>query len=174
MLKVLVLIKGRLEKDNFWYRYIYPKNLVLFDNEKLVAPEISRKGNFSYDKKGEFYSTTTVYGYIKRNGVSESYKCLLGILNSNLFWWYLTNTGTILANAYFRFKPDYIKPFPIPAEIPKDIEQNIVKYVDKIIESRNNNSSQLTTTDEEEINKIVYLLYGLTDEEIKLIKDATI
>ena len=33
--------KGRLETDNFWYRYIYPKNLTLFQKEKLVAPEIS-------------------------------------------------------------------------------------------------------------------------------------
>ncbi|MEA4821410.1 MAG: TaqI-like C-terminal specificity domain-containing protein, partial [Erysipelotrichales bacterium] len=166
--------KGRLEKDNFWYRYIYPKNLILFDNEKLVAPEISRKGNFSYDKKGGFYSTTTVYGYIKKNDVLESYKCLLGILNSNLFWWYLTNTGTILANAYFRFKPDYMKPFPIPANIAKDIDQDIVKYVDKIMESKNNNSSQSTNIDEEKINKIVYSLYDLTDEEIKLIKSTII
>lgn len=58
--------KGRLMNDEFWFRYIYPKNLVLFDNEKLVAPEISLGGNFAYDKTGEFYSTTKIYGYIKR------------------------------------------------------------------------------------------------------------
>jgi hypothetical protein len=46
--------KGRLEKDNFWYRYIYPKNLILFDNEKLVAPEISRKGNFCVFRRYPF------------------------------------------------------------------------------------------------------------------------
>jgi hypothetical protein len=111
---------------------------------------------------------------MKKNDVPESYKCLLGILNSNLFWWYLTNTGTILANAYFRFKPDYMKPFPIPVNITKDIEQNMVKYVDKIMESKSNNSSQSTSIDEEKINEIVYSLYDLTDEEIKLIKSTTI
>ena len=56
---------GRLMHDDFWFRYIYPKNLILFANEKLVAPEISLGGNFAYDEKGNFYSTTKIYGYIK-------------------------------------------------------------------------------------------------------------
>jgi len=57
--------------DCFWYRYIYPKNLLLFDNQKLIAPEISRGGNFSFDQKGEFYSTTKIYGYIKKEAIKE-------------------------------------------------------------------------------------------------------
>jgi hypothetical protein len=160
--------------DGQWFQYSRKQGISHAECEKLVAPEISKGGNFSYDKKGGFYSTTTVYGYIKKNDIPESYKCLLGILNSNLFWWYLTNTGTILANAYFRFKPDYMKPFPIPAEIPENIEQDIVKHVDKIMELRNNNSSKSITIDEEKIDEIVYSLYALTDEEIKTIKSIII
>jgi hypothetical protein len=60
--------------DCFWYRYIYPKNLLLFDNQKLIAPEISRGGNFSFDPKGEFYSTTKIYGYIKKETTKEKYE----------------------------------------------------------------------------------------------------
>ena len=45
--------------DEYWFRYIYPKNLVLFDHEKLVAPDISMGGNFAYDICGKFYQTTT-------------------------------------------------------------------------------------------------------------------
>jgi hypothetical protein len=66
-----------------------------------------------------------------------------------------------------------MKPFPVPAEIPKNIEQDIVKHVDKIMELRNNNSSKSITIDEEKIDKIVYSLYALTDEEIKTIKSTT-
>ena len=47
--------KGRLEKDTFWYRYIYPKNLTLFDQIKIVAPEISLGGNFTIDSDGRYY-----------------------------------------------------------------------------------------------------------------------
>ena len=38
----------------------------------------------------------------------------MALLNSRLCWWFLSNTGTVLANGFFRFKPDYIKPFPVP------------------------------------------------------------
>lgn len=125
--------KGRLMNDEFWYRYIYPKNLVLFDNEKLVAPEISLGGNFAYDIKGEFYSTTKIYGYIKKENIKESYKFWLGLFNSRLFWFYLQNTGYVLRGGYFTFKTNYINPFPVPAEINPDIDDMVSNLVDMLI-----------------------------------------
>ena len=85
--------KGRLEKDTFWYRYIYPKNLTLFDQIKIVAPEISLGGNFTIDSDGRYYSTTKVYGYVKKKNIPISYPFLLGILNSAVFWFFIQNTG---------------------------------------------------------------------------------
>jgi adenine-specific DNA-methyltransferase len=160
--------KGRLKNDIFWYKYIYPKNLTLFRNEKLVAPEISLGGNFSYDQKGDFYSTTTIYGYIKKKEVLESYKTLMAILNSQLFWWYLVNTGTVLANGYFRYKPNYIKPFPLPI-IPQKSGKLLDRIVDDISEIKLNDPSSDTTKLEEEINDIVFELYDITVEEKELI-----
>ena len=116
--------KGRLENDIFWYRYIYPKNLTLFSKEKLVAPEISLGGNFSYDINGHFYSTTTVYGYIRKENIRITYETLLAIMNSRLCWWFLKNTGTVLANGYSRYKPAYLFPFPMP----KIEKQKIKEY----------------------------------------------
>ncbi|MEG2317520.1 MAG: TaqI-like C-terminal specificity domain-containing protein, partial [Rikenellaceae bacterium] len=162
--------KGRLMNDEFWYRYIYPKNLVLFDNEKLVAPDISLGGNFAYDEKGEFYQTTTIYGYIKKAHITESYKCLAAILNSRLCWWFLVNTGTTLANGYFRFKPDYINPFPVPKEISKTTEETIVTVVDKILEAKKADPTADTTALEREIDAMVYTLYNLTPDEITIIE----
>ena len=46
---------------------------------KLLAPEISLGGNFSYDINGQFYSTTKVYGYIKKSNCKYSYHFLLGL-----------------------------------------------------------------------------------------------
>lgn len=137
--------KGRLKNDDYWYKYIYPKNLVLFDNKKLVAPDISMGGNFAYDEKGLFYQTTTVYGYVKRNKIEEGYKFWLALFNSRLFWWYLKNTGTVLANGFFRFKPDYIKPFPVPATISSDIECIVSILCDYVllIKSQDTNISDL-------------------------------
>ncbi|MGL5958369.1 MAG: Eco57I restriction-modification methylase domain-containing protein, partial [Phocaeicola sp.] len=114
--------KGRFNISGEWFQYGRKQGILSAETEKLVAPDISLGGNFAYDVNGEFYSTTTVYGYIKKSIVKEGYKCLVAILNSRLCWWFLVNTGTTLANGYFRFKPDYIHPFPVPAEISDEVE----------------------------------------------------
>lgn len=165
-----VLIKGRLEKDIFWYKYIYPKNLVLFDNEKLVAPEISRRGNFSYDIKGEFYSTTKIYGYIKKDTIVEDYRFWLGLLNSQLFWFFIQNTGYVLRGGYFTFKTDYIQPFPVPEIIPDDTRNKIILAVDNILSTKENNLKNNTSELELAIDKHIYTLYGLSEEDINIIE----
>jgi hypothetical protein len=143
---------------------------LLFDNQKLIAPEISKGGNFSIDQNGDFYSTTTIYGYIKKTDVSESYKCLMAILNSQLLWWYLVNTGTALANGYFRFKPNYINPFPIPPTISKETEKLLIELVDKLMKIKQLNEKSDCSDFEKEINKIVYDLYNLSDEDIHIVE----
>jgi hypothetical protein len=136
--------------------------------EKLIAPEISKGGNFSYDKNGDFYSTTTIYGYIKKSEVREDYKCFMAILNSKLFWWFLVNTGTTLANSYFRFKPNYIKPFPVPP-ISEELELSLTILVDKIMEMKQLNKPMDCSVLEKDIDRIVYTLYNLSDEDIAVI-----
>ena len=165
--------KGRLMNDEYWFRYIYPKNLVLFDHEKLVAPDISMGGNFAYDICGKFYQTTTIYGYIKKENIQESYKFWMALLNSRLCWWFLTNTGTTLANGFFRFKPDYIKPFPVPKDIPQKIEEAIVRIVDDILMQKKNNPQADTKSLESEIDFLVYKLYGLSYDEVLIVDPET-
>lgn len=106
--------RGRLINDADWYRYIYPKNLNLFKEPKLIAPDISLGGNFSIDSEGEYYTTTTLYGYLKKECVWESYEYWLALLNSTVLWFYLKNSGSVLANGYFRYKPAYLENFPVP------------------------------------------------------------
>lgn len=125
--------KGRFNIEGEWFQYGRKQGILSAEKEKLVAPDISMGGNFAYDTEGKFYQTTTIYGYIKKSEISESYKFWMALLNSRLCWWFLTNTGTTLANGFFRFKPDYIKPFPVPKYIPQKIEEAIVRVVDYII-----------------------------------------
>ena len=157
--------KGRLENDSFWYRYIYPKNLTLFSKEKLVAPEISLGGNFSYDKNGHFYSTTTVYGYIRKDNIRITYETLLAIMNSRLCWWFLKNTGTVLANGYFRYKPAYLFPFPIP-KIEETEDRKIQKMVNQLL------ISEEKTCLLENLDSCIYGLYGLTQNEIDQVSNG--
>ena len=158
--------RGRLLSDDYWYRYIYPKNLILFDNIKLVAPEISLGGNYAFDEKGQFYSTTKIYGYIKKNDVKSSYKSLMAILNSKVMWYFMRNTGYVLRGGYYTFKTNYVKPFPMPSDAAIiAIEPVLIPLVDKVLLAKKNNPKADTSTEEREIDNIVFDLYGLTEEE---------
>ena len=156
--------KGRLKNDIYWYRYIYPKNLTLFQSPKLVAPEISLGGNFSYDENGQFYSTTTIYGYIMKESCNVSYETLMAILNSKLCWWFMSNTGTVLAQGYYRYKPAYLKPLPIP-QISKETDSEIKSLVAALAKQDASNRKFL----EREIDIAIYNLYSINDDDIELI-----
>lgn len=164
------MLNRRLKNDSCWYRYIYPKNLTLFANEKLVAPEISLGGNFSYDLNGEFYSTTKIYGYIKKPSTKEGYYFWLALFNSQLFWYFIQQTGYVLRGGYFTFKTNYIMPFPIPRDVPKEIYFEIEKLSKGILESKKNSPTNDTSINERLIDELVYELYSLTADEIKIIE----
>ncbi len=173
---------GRLRNDDYWYRYIYPKNLVLFDNEKLVAPEISLGGNFAYDKNGEFYSTTKIYGYIKQKSIKESYKFWMALFNSRLFWFFIQNTGYVLRGGYYTFKTDYINPFPVPSfEITSKVQDFVGQLVDFILYLKNDANPEVlshTSNDRiilhimEIVDMVIYELYfeqHMKDNQIDVI-----
>lgn len=157
---------GRLRNDNFWYKYIYPKNQLYFKQPKLIAPDISLGGNFAIDFEGRFYSTTTLYGYLKKKSSKDSYQYLAAIMNSKLLWWFLINTGTTLANGYFRFKPDYLETFPI-SKISDEHQQYFIKLVDQILIDKK--ASKDTQILEDKIDLMVYKLYELSYEEVKIV-----
>ena len=133
---------------------------------KLLAPEISLGGNFVYDTNGQYYSTTTIYGYIKYNDVNTSYETLLSIMNSSLCWWFLKNTGTVLANGYFRYKPTYLFPFPLP-KISETEDYFLQKQVKDLMKETDDSIKEKL---QNRINKFIYKLYGLNYNEIEIIE----
>lgn len=156
--------KGRFNNDK-WYIFGRGQGLNYEGIPKLLAPEISLGGNFSYDKKGHFYSTTTVYGYIRKDNIRITYETLLAIMNSRLCWWFLKNTGTVLANGYFRYKPAYLFPFPIP-KIEETEDRKIQKMVNQLL------ISEEKTCLLENLDSCIYGLYGLTQDEIDQVSNG--
>lgn len=152
--------KGRLEQDVDWYRYIYPKNLKLFQLPKIIAPDISLGGNFSYDPKGTYYTTTTLYGYLRQDGAWESYQYWLAILNSSLLWFYLKNSGSVLANGYYRYKPAYLENFPVPEvnKVAEGLISRLSSYVLVLNESVAQHKVAIAYL-EQLIDGLVYELY---------------
>mgnify|MGYP004714585477 CR=1 FL=1 len=105
---------------------------------------------------------------------SYNLKYILGILNSKILNWYFrcfsTNSNV---NSY------EVEQLPIPSATPAQ-QQEIIVLVDKILAAKKDcrikhgNDSELadTSTLEMQIDALVYKLYGLTDEEIKIIEQT--
>ncbi|WP_291074773.1 DUF7149 domain-containing protein [Empedobacter sp. UBA5987] len=160
--------KGRFNIDGKWFQFGRKQGLNFGKIPKLLAPEISLGGNFSYDENGDFYSTTTIYGFIKKKDINFSYKSLLAIMNSKLLWFFLTNTGTVLSNGYFRYKPAYLKDFPIPL-IDIENQNKIEDLIDQIMNFMKLNDKAKIFEITNKLDNLIFELYGLTELDASVI-----
>lgn len=165
---------GRLSSDDLWWRYIYPKNQTLFNKEKLLCPDICNNTHFVLDNLGEFYFTTTIYGYVRNEEYKNlDYKYLMAVLNSSLTWWFLQKTSVVMRGGFYRIKPAYIEKFCIPKINSKNekLADELINLVDEILKAKEQDKNANTQELENKINSLVYKLYNLTDDEIKIIKN---
>lgn len=166
----LTSIKERLssrgtEKMKYpsWYSLWNFRKIENFESEKIITPDVCHNTSMYLDIDNYYYNDMC-YALIKKDEIKHSYKYLIGILNSKLFWFFLNNTGTVLSGGFFRFKTKYIENFKIilteNEEKIKEIEDLVELYIknkDKKIES--------------ELDMKIYELYNLTDDEIKYIEE---
>jgi len=103
-----------------------------------------------------------------------SMKLLCGILNSRLISFvFQNNSNKIQADAFPRVSVSDLKnlPIKIPSnEKEKAIANSIESFVSRIIREKKVNIDCETTVYDMEIDKLVYQLYGLTDEEIEIVE----
>jgi len=94
----------------------------------------------------------------------------LAIANSKLLWWFLKTTGDTLQGDARTFKTNYLNPFPLPASVDQDIENEISDLVMKVMEQKKLNEKTDTEELESQIDQLIYQLYEMTEEEIKIIE----
>ena len=68
-----------------------------------------------------------------------------------------------------KIKGYQLRELPIP-DVGKKEQRDVVSVVEKIIEAKKTDPSSNTTSLEDEINTLVYKLYGLTDDEIAIVE----
>ena len=161
---------GKASKMQHWHSYIYPKNLNKFEQPKLSSMEIcANHPNVTLNHE-KLYHTTKAYSWVKKEETKESYEYLLAIANSKLLWWFLKITGDTLQGDARTFKTNYLNPFPLPKEISNELDSKISNKVIEVLSLKKENPSHDTTALEAEIDKMVYALYGLTEEEVKIVE----
>ncbi len=175
--------EGGRFKGEGWYAFGYPKSMHLFDKPKIIVPDYNNIPSFTYDVAGHFYKTG--YGVILHTD-NVSYHYVLGLLNSKLLFWYLKRIGTFLRGGYIRFWTQFIEQLPIRGianEKPTDkvSHDRMAALVTSMLSLHKQLSAvkseahrtviqrQITATDAE-IDRLVYVLYGLTDQEIAIVE----
>lgn len=136
-----------------------------FERNKILWPGISHEiTSFGYD-------TLQYYGNDNNQMIITDDKSLLGILNSTLIKFYLANTCDFVRGNYARLKITYISQIPI-VEPDEKSRINIENLVNEILNIKRIDSKANTSTLESKIDQMVYELYELTEEEIKIVEDA--
>ncbi|GAA8533193.1 class I SAM-dependent DNA methyltransferase [Helicobacter pylori] len=145
-----------------------------FEKEKIVYGEIVQEPRFYLDngecELGYFYAEATSFIL-----TGEHLRYLLGMLHSKLitFAFKTFYAGGGLGESGYRYKKAFIERLPIPKITPKNQElaDKIIVLVDKILKTKEKDPKANTQGLEKEIDALVYQLYHLTDEEIKIIED---
>lgn len=119
--------KGKFDNEKDWFLFTRKQGMNDVEKPKIMTQEISLGCNLTYDSSGKFYHVTTVYSFVKKSTFVVDEKYYLGILNSKVMWFFLKNTGTELSGGYFRFKTNYLKPFPLP-----EISNNSPMMIEKV------------------------------------------
>ncbi len=146
-----------------------PKSYNFFIGDRiLVRRIISRQfrimASFTDD---EFVCKKDIY-IIKLNGDLLNYKYILALLNSKLLSFYKTkNSGSAKKDDFTQITLGDIRQLPIPI-IESANQQPFITIVDKIIEDKKEGKD--TKALEEKIDTLVYKLYDLTEEEIKIVE----
>ncbi len=156
-----------MEEKKHWYGLVRHGNLNIFSQPKIVTPGEVKNNCFALDVTKSAFSCARVFAItISNDNVDLRY--LLGILNSKLIEFYLHHTAAIKAGGYFSYSSSVLDSIPIPNN---NKQKDIIMLVDKILSIKDASSEEKTEAYEEKINQIVYKLYGLTKEEIKMVED---
>ncbi|MEI6841612.1 MAG: N-6 DNA methylase [Methanomicrobiales archaeon] len=179
-------------KHKQWYAFGRNQNLTEMDREKILTPSIANGACFTFDSKDYFYFMGSGGGGGGGYGITlipeekMSYYFLLGILNSKLSTFYIRKISSTFRGGYIALNRQYIEQLPIrtinfsdPADVTR--HDKMVTLVERMLdlnkqlpEARTDQEQTFTqrriAATDKEIDDLVYELYGLTEEERKIVE----
>lgn len=187
------LLAGR-EKGKFknaqWYRFGRTQNLGMWERPKLMIPYMITNLAAYLDREDDFYFinvTTGGYG-ITSDEKAGSLEYLCALLNSHLLDFYLKRVTTTFHGNYFAANKQFIELLPIqPIDFAdakdKARHDKIVRLANDMLDlhkrlqaaktpnEKTRLERQISATDKQ-IDALVYELYDLTAEEIKIVEES--
>jgi len=134
-----------------------------FEKPKIVYPNICKCPEFAFDE-------THLYTNQKCFIISTADKCLLGVLNSSVVFFLYRQILPKLRGDFYEPGSIFLRDFPIPDVTPAQ-RSAIEVLVHRLLKAEG--QGPLVAEWEHELNVLVYELYGLTGDEIRIVEEAT-
>jgi hypothetical protein len=152
----------RTDKGDFWWELRACDYYDKFEKPKIMYQVLQVKPCFIYDEDGMYCNNSMWF-------IPSDDKVLLGILNSKMGWWLISKYCTAIQNGY-QLIWKYFSQIPISIG-NENARKKINKLVNELLSLKKQKPSADTTILENQIDQLVYQLYELTDEEIKIVEN---
>ena len=134
-----------------------------FQEPTIVWGNLAQYPKFAFAEAGFYLSAPATMM------VSDS-KYLLGIMNSRITRYWVSQSAAERQGGFLEFKPMYISPIAIPDQ-PEN--EGISALVSQILTVKRDDPNADVSELENEIDRVVYSLYNLTPDEIAIVEEAT-
>jgi hypothetical protein len=191
--KYLASRRARLEsRKDFqqWYAFSAPRNLNVHDSAHLLVPLLANQGSYAQlPRNRNHYCLMASGGFsisIKEGELSLYY--VLGLLNSTLLFWKLKQISNIFRGGWITCTKQYVGQLPIRTinfadAADRQKHDAVVALVEEMLQLRKDHAhaerEKLDTRHtlqariaqvDKQIDALVYQLYELTAEEIKVVE----
>lgn len=165
---------NRDDQGDYWWELRDCDYYDEFEKEKIVWREIVREPSFAYDTKNNYCEATSFLM------TGKNLKYLIALLNSKpvTFFFKQFYAGGGLGEEGYRYKKAFLEQLPIP-KISESDQKPFIDLVDKILaitkdeDYLQNEEKQAKVKEyEHQIDQMVYKLYNLTPEEIKIVENS--
>lgn len=142
-----------------------------FEKSKIVWTPVNGIYYFSFVDAGYYFNNSVFMITNKNNDISEL-KYLLAVLNTATFKFGNLITPLTKVGHYTYGSKEFMETIPIPNIDTKNkkLVDKIINNVSEILKFKGKNSSADVSEIEKEIDNLVYELYNLSNEEIRLIE----
>jgi type I restriction-modification system DNA methylase subunit len=174
--------------DSEWYRFGRNQNLGIQERKKVCVPRLVDCLCAAIDAKGENYlDNVDVGGVTFKTGFERhDLRYLTGLLNCKLLAWFFPNVSAPFRGGWMSANRQFLSQLPFRAiDVSKPADKarhdKLVGLVDKMLvlmpklrqagsESERQTLQNAVTAAEQQIDALVYELYGLTEDEIRLVE----
>ena len=176
-------------KGKGWYQYGRNQSLYQWFATKIMLPYMVTGLSAYYDTQGSFFVNVTTGGFGMRIPVKYGdLRYFTSLLNSKLLDWYLKRIASVFRGGYFGANKQYLVQLPLPAmdlanKPMRTKHDHLVDLVSQMSIARVARQEAVSDSDrklndqrisilDREIDALVYELYGLTDEEIRIVEGS--